>query len=1429
MESPTFGGIANLPQRGQRNRVNAFGIAKYALLLLCLSASISLAASDSSVLPSLAPINPEFTGWQSKAATFNLELRDAEGHTLGLIPSPIDRSHLLTQTRVPAAQLEGLPPSYDLRTYGYVTPVKDQGSCGSCWAFGSYGPLESWLLKNAAETWDFSENHLKNYHGFDWGPCEGGNADISTAYLARWSGPVSEADDPYHDWDDRPSPGGVRRKNVEKVLWFFTTSDIKNALMTYGGMYVSMQWESAYYNPPEYTYYYNGSNSGNHAVTLVGWDDNKAVTGAPGSGAWLVKNSWSAAWGDSGYFWISYYDSVAVKYSAAFCDAVSTESYATNYQYDPLGWTTSVGYGTTIAWAANIFTATANEQLTAVGLYAVDDATSYIIYIYDNFDGSTFSGLLGSVSGTLTNSGYYTIPLTSPINLTTGDDFSIVVKFTTPGYNYPIPIEMDIAGYSSGATASPGQSYVSSTGTTFTDITSYSGYGKTNVCIRGLAVPLVQANTPSPANGATNISLTPTLSWTAGAGATSHDVYFGTASPGTFRGNQTGTTYDPGTLLLSTTYYWRIDEKNASGTTTGTVWSFTTAPLPGQASNPSPANGANSVSESAALSWTAGSNTTSHDVYFGTSSPGTFQGNQTTTTFNPGTMNNNTTYYWRIDELGPGGKTTGAVWSFTTAPALPWSDDFESGGFTAGGWTVAGSPSVTTTAEYTGTYGAQIPGSTSSNSITKSKSTEGYNTIHVNYDRRTTRTSLTLVVDWSTDGSTWNTLETTTSTSWASKDWALGTTADNNPNFRIRFRTTAGSSSRYAYIDNVQIIGTQTQLQYTISGNAGAAGVTMNGLPSNPVSDVNGNYTGTVTYGWSGTVTPAKTGYTFTPASKTYTNVTSDQLNQSYIATINTYTISGSAGVGGATMGGLPGNPVSDANGNYTGTVDYGFSGTVTPAKTGYTFNPASKTYTNVTSDQLNQSYTATLNTYTISGNAGVGGATMGGLPGNPVSGANGDYNDTVTYNWSGTVTPAKTGYTFNPASRTYTSVTSDQLNQNYTATLLKYTISGNAGAAGVTMNGLPSTPVSGANGDYNDTVNYGWSGTVTPSKAGYTFAPASRTYTSVAENHTGENYTATLNTYTISGNILEPDGNTPVEGVPIQTDGNDVNTVTDANGYYELWVDYNWSGIVTPQKEGYVFEPDSNTYTNVTQDYGDENYIATLMTFKIAGYVLEQNYATPINDVNVSAENGGGPWTSRYGGGSWLTDANGYYEVVVDYNWSGKVVPAKYAYAFEPNKMEYVNVKSDSNDQDYIGTLLTFIISGHIKNSCDVPIAGVLVDANNGGGQNTTDVNGFYEVWVDYNWSGTVTPSKAHYTFEPNLMSYVDVLADQTEQNYQTINIYDLDYDCTIGYGDLAVIAENWLKTPANINEGDLNNDNIVNFLDFAEFAKHWLEGTIL
>ncbi|UCD30195.1 MAG: hypothetical protein JSV03_06930 [Planctomycetota bacterium] len=98
-------------------------------------------------------------------------------------------------------------------------------------------------------------------------------------------------------------------------------------------------------------------------------------------------------------------------------------------------------------------------------------------------------------------------------------------------------------------------------------------------------------------------------------------------------------------------------------------------PLPDrrQASNPNPANGARSVSVTADLSWTAGADAISHDVYFGMSNPPPFIGNQISTTFDPGTMAYNTTYFWRIDEVNKWGKTTGIVWSFTTIGPGPSS------------------------------------------------------------------------------------------------------------------------------------------------------------------------------------------------------------------------------------------------------------------------------------------------------------------------------------------------------------------------------------------------------------------------------------------------------------------------------------------------------------------------------------------------------------------------------------------------------------------------------------------------------------------------------------------------------------------------------------------------------------------------------------
>jgi hypothetical protein len=182
-------------------------------------------------------------------------------------------------------------------------------------------------------------------------------------------------------------------------------------------------------------------------------------------------------------------------------------------------------------------------------------------------------------------------------------------------------------------------------------------------------------NSP-PADGATCVSTTPTLGWTAGSDANSHIVNLGIGSP-QYVCEQSGTSYTPSTpLAKNTTYYWRIDEKNDSGTTTGTtVWSFTTLPAaPGKASIGTPTNHATCIpSAGTTLTWTGDGNaapSNGYDVWFGLTSPGTEKGWQTNASYPTGAMTAGRTYYWRIDEKNACGTITqGTVWDFNTAPA----------------------------------------------------------------------------------------------------------------------------------------------------------------------------------------------------------------------------------------------------------------------------------------------------------------------------------------------------------------------------------------------------------------------------------------------------------------------------------------------------------------------------------------------------------------------------------------------------------------------------------------------------------------------------------------------------------------------------------------------------------------------------------------
>jgi type II secretory pathway component GspD/PulD (secretin) len=548
-----------------------------------------------------------------------------------------------------------------------------------------------------------------------------------------------------------------------------------------------------------------------------------------------------------------------------------------------------------------------------------------------------------------------------------------------------------------------------------------------------------------------------------------------------------------------------------------------------------------------------------------------------------------------------------------------------------------------------------------------------------------------------------------------------------------------------------------TEITYTISGSAGVDGATMLGFPGTLiVTDQNGYYTATVKWNWMGTVTPKKAGYTFDPPTKTYKDLEADLSNEDYIPTEITYTISGKAtlkgaGMDGVEINGLPGNPMTGSDGTYSATVPYGWKGLVTPIKEGFKFTPPSKDHAPITSNLTTENFAAEPVTLLITGAIGVPGVVMDGLPGNTVTQQNGSYSVKVEYGWNGVVTPKKAGYQFDPVDREYSNVVLDATNDDYTATVLTYTISGSAGMDGVVMKGLTGDPTTDENGFYSTSVEHGFSGTVKPTKAGYTFEPASTIYTSVNSERT-KDYTPTKITLTISGSIRPS-----LEGVEIS--GLPGNPITAKDGSYKVTVDYGWTGSATPIKEGYTFKEESKTFAAVTGNLTNQSFTAEQIKFSISG-------STGVPGVTIT----GLP------GKAVASAADGSWHGTIPYGWSGKITPTKDGYDFEPASLEYSTVMAPEANQSFIGTLQQRKISGIIKSNKGQPVADATILADNSGGSTITNANGEYELMADYGWTGRITPTKEGYTFNPTNKPYNRVMRDQTNQGFSaTVQMFTI------------------------------------------------------
>lgn len=395
-------------------------------------------------------------------------------------------------------------PYYDSRESGLITPVKNQNPFNICWAFSMASNFETSLLKKGLGSFDLSEEHLayffanrrndplgntpedkilhlkSDYH-------DGGNDRVASFFLSTWSGMVSEEKAPLPTNADHTAN---LSKPLDPALAYDTDAFLEDAVFSqysvermklllteYGSVsaLIHMDNKGIYYRPETAASCYPFSGNVNHAVTIVGWDDDYSKDNFPSAskvmnnGAWIVKNSYGASWGKEGYFYLSYEDA---SIADLVCNtAVSNPAYPNNYFYDgACTGTASVALNPGYS-IANVYTASSSEgfdeELGEIVLASKQDFTSFQIQIYTDLTDSS-----NPVSGTPAFSspmeytqalaGIDTVPLETPVRISHGSVYSIVLTILDQKSSYYIELDTSAASgnwFSAKAGLAPGQSF----------------------------------------------------------------------------------------------------------------------------------------------------------------------------------------------------------------------------------------------------------------------------------------------------------------------------------------------------------------------------------------------------------------------------------------------------------------------------------------------------------------------------------------------------------------------------------------------------------------------------------------------------------------------------------------------------------------------------------------------------------------------------------------------------------------------------------------------------------------------------------------------------------------------------------------------------------------------------------------------------------